>query len=339
MASRTRGLWLGVLAIGVSVAFVRQQSTTYPSWAYGFSTPPSEGGAAGRQGQPGAAGRGGGPPAQPDTTRKTLSGASGSFTLQQIRDQYGPADWFPESHPSMPPVVANGRREAQIAACALCHYPNGKGRPENAGISGLPYTYFVQTIKDFRSDARKSADTRKANTRRMIDIAKAMTDDEIDAAAKYFSSMKWTPWIRVVETDTVPTTRIAAGMFIPLDGAEAGREPIGLRIIEVPESPAATELRDPRASFIAYVPRGSLQKGEVLATRGQCALCHGSNLEGLGPVPGIAGRSPSYTVRQLYDMQRGARTGVWSELMKRIVTPLSVEDMIHLAAYTASRTP
>jgi cytochrome c553 len=143
----------------------------------------------------------------------------------------------------------------------------------------------------------------------------------------------------VVETDSVPMTRIAGGMFTTLEGAEAGREPIGLRIIEVPENAAATELRDPRASFIAYVPRGSVQKGEVLATRGQCALCHGTNLEGLGPVPGIAGRSPSYLVRQLYDMQRGVRVGVWSELMKRVVAPLSVEDMMNLAAYTAGRTP
>jgi hypothetical protein len=32
----------------------------------------------------------------------------------------------------------------------------------------------------------------------MINFAKAMTDDEIKAAAGYFTSMKWTPWIHVV---------------------------------------------------------------------------------------------------------------------------------------------
>jgi cytochrome c553 len=338
MKPKSSVLWVVAPCLaGAALLYAWQQSSAPPSWAYGFATPPSDapqGTAPGGRG-----GRGGAPPGQPDTSKRTLAGTSASFTLAQIRDQYGPADWFPESHPSMPSIVATGRREAQIAACALCHYPNGKGRPENAGIAGLPHAYFVQTMKDFRSDARKSADARKANTRRMIEIAKAMTDEEIDAAARYFGSMKWTPWIRVVETDTVPTTRIAGGMFLPLEGAESGRESIGLRIIEVPENPAATELRDPRAGFIAYVPRGSVQKGEVLATRGQCALCHGTHLEGLGPVPGLVGRSPSYTVRQLYDMQRGVRTGVWSELMKRIVAPLSVEDMINLAAYTASRAP
>ena len=38
-----------------------------------------------------------------------------------------------------------------------------------------------------------------------------------------------------------------------------------------------------------------------------------------GPVPTIAGRSPSYIVRQLYDMQRGNRNGAWTSLMAPVV--------------------
>jgi cytochrome c553 len=71
----------------------------------------------------------------------------------------------------------------------------------------------------------------------------------------------------------------------------------------------------------------------------QCGICHGADLKGLGPVPGIAGRSPSYLVRQLFDMQQGARKGTWSELMKPVVTKLTDEDMLNIAAYTSSRTP
>ena len=37
----------------------------------------------------------------------------------------------------------------------------------------------------------------------MIVIPKALTDADIKAAAQYFGSMKWTPWIKVVETETV----------------------------------------------------------------------------------------------------------------------------------------
>jgi cytochrome c553 len=172
-----------------------------------------------------------------------------------------------------------------------------------------------------------------------------MTDAEIKASAEYFAQIRWTPWIRVVETNTVPKTRSANGMWIPLEGAEAGREPIGQRIIETPENPHETEaLRNPRSGFIAYVPPGSVNKGKALATTGggkttQCSACHGPNLEGLGPVPGIAGRSPSLMVRQMFDMQQGSRKGEWTELMKPVVEKLNADDMLNIAAYLASLTP
>jgi cytochrome c553 len=196
-------------------------------------------------------------------------------------------------------------------------------------------------MADFKNGARKSSDARKANTNLMIAFAKAMTDDEVKAAAQYFGAIKWTPWIKVVETKTVPKTRIAGGMFL-VEGEE--KEPIGQRIIETPENTEATEmLRDARSGFIAYVPVGSLKKGEALVTSGgggkttQCAVCHGADLQGLGPVPGIAGRSPSYVVRQLYDMQQGSRTGTWTDLMKPVVAKLTADDMLAIAAYAAAR--
>ena len=240
----------------------------------------------------------------------------------------------------MPDVVAHGRQPA-VRACGLCHYPNGKGRAENAGVSGLPVAYFIQQMNDFKNGSRKSAEPRKANTNTMIAIAKAMTDEEIKATAEYFGSMKWTPWIKVVETKDAPKTRIAGGLFLKLEGKET--EPLGQRIIEVPDNAEATEmLRDPHSGFTAYAPIGSLKKGEALVTTGAgkttaCAICHGPDLRGLGPVPGIAGRSPSYLVRQMYDMQQGARNGLWADLMKPVVAKLTDEDMVNIAAYTASR--
>jgi cytochrome c553 len=318
-----------------------------PPWAYGFAapavaTPPAAPAPTPPTLPPGA--RGGAPagaPAPDDGTLRHLPGSSGAFTLTQIRDAFGPADWYPGDHPTMPDIVAHGRRP-DVRACSLCHYPNGKGRPENAGVSGLPYSYFMQTMADFRTGARKSADTRKANTNVMIAIAKGMTDEELKAAGEYFSAMKWTPWIKVVEAASVPKTRIAGGMFLRIEGNET--EPIGDRIIETPENVEGTEvLRDARSGFIAYVPPGSVKKGEALVTTGgagkttQCSVCHGPDLRGLGPVPGIAGRSPSYMVRQLYDMQQDVRKGVWSDLMKPVVAKLSNADMLAIAAYAASR--
>jgi cytochrome c553 len=257
---------------------------------------------------------------------------------------FGPADWFPGDHPAMPDVVAKGR-QPEVRACGLCHYPNGKGRPENAGVAGLPVSYFLQTMNDFRSDLRKSAEPRKANTNLMIAIAKGMTPEEIKQAAEYFGSMKWTPWIKVVETSTVPKMRIAGGVHFKIEGEGAGSEPIGNRIIETPDNAEEAELRNPRSGWVAYAPMGSIKKGEALVTNGgngktiACANCHGADLHGLGPVPGIAGRSPSYMGRQMTDMKVGARHGEWTELMKPVVAKLTDEDMVSIAAYLASRTP
>jgi cytochrome c553 len=273
---------------------------------------------------------------------KHLSGSEGAFTRAQISDRFGPADWYPGDHPSMPDVVAHGKKN-DVFACSLCHYPNGKGRPENAGVTDLPVAYFIQQMNDFRSGVRKSAEPRKANTNTMITIAKGMTEEEIKAAAEYFASMKWTPWIKVQETATVPKTRIAGGMFLTLEGGE--KEPLGQRIIETPEDTEATEvLRNPRSGFIAYVPVGSLKKGEALVSTGagkttRCGVCHGEDLKGLGPVPGLAGRSPSYLMRQMFDMQQGARHGVWSDLMKPVLSKLTEDDLLSISAYAASRKP
>jgi cytochrome c553 len=318
--------FLLVLLVLFGVALSSSAADGPPDWAYG-TTP-----------QTGAARS----PKPPDDSLKHLAGSAGAFTTAQIYDRFNPADWFPDAHPAMPDVVAHGRKP-DIWACALCHYPNGKGRPENAGVSGLPLSYFIEQMHEFRDGQRRSADLRKKNTGVMIAIAKAMTDDEIKASAEYFGSMKWTPWIKVVETNTVPKTYTNVGMFLPLEGNE--KEPLGQRIIETPVDVEASEgLRDPRSPFIAYAPFGSIAKGKALVTRGNgktlaCGACHGQDLKGLGPVPGLAGRSPSYLVRQMYDMQQGTRHGSWTELMKTVVSGLSQEDMLNIAAYTSSRTP
>jgi cytochrome c553 len=133
------------------------------------------------------------------------------------------------------------------------------------------------------------------------------------------------------------------------EGADAGVEPIGERIIETPERTHDTEfLRNPRSGFIAYVPPGSLKKGESLVMNGvtggggkvtACTVCHGSDLRGLGPVPTLAGRSPSYTARQLYDMQRGNRNGLWTPLMAPLLADLGPDDLLTAAAYLASLRP
>ena len=301
-----------------------------PPWAYGFETPPPPGATPPPPG-----------PANTDQSLHSLPGATGQYSRAQIANRFGPADWFPGDHPQMPPVVAHGK-QPDVWACSLCHYPNGKGRAENAGVNGLPEEYFIHTMLDFRNGNRKSSDPRKNNTNLMRQFAQNMTDDEIKAAAGYFGAMKWTPWIKVVESKTAPKVKPSNGLFI-VEGKEM--EPLGDRIVETPVDGEATEvLRNPHSPFVAYVPIGSVKKGQMLVTKGggktiACGTCHGADLRGIGPVPPLAGRSPSYLMRQMFDMQQGLRKGTWTELMKPVVEHLTTDDMLDIAAYAASQNP
>src|SRR5262249_55754840 len=117
------------------------------------------------------------------------------------------------------------------------------------------------------------------------------------------------------------------------------------RIIETPVNVEDTELRrNPRSGFTAYVPPGSVKKGEALVTTGNgkitpCTACHWVDLKGLGPVPTIAWRSPSYLGRQLYNRQHRNRTGTRTPLMAPVVSKLTEDDILNAAAYLAALQP
>ena len=271
-----------------------------------------------------------------------LPGASVELKMPQIRDLFSPPDWYPTDHPAWPEVVSKGRRP-DVAACGYCHLPNGQGRPENAGIAGLPAEYIEQAMSDYRNGLRKSSEPRMGPPARMLIIGKAASAEEAHSAAVYFASLKFRPWIKVVEAKLVPKTHAAGGMLI-VDEPKI-MEPIGNRIIETPEDLERTELRDSKSGFIAYVPPGSIKKGEALVNSGgngktvRCTICHGADLKGLGQVPPLAGRSPSYVARQLWDMQAGNRKGPWVALMKAAVSKLTIDDLVSIGAYTASKQP
>jgi cytochrome c553 len=283
--------------------------------------------------------------------------------LAEIRNVDNPTgggnvvDWFPDDHPNpMPDVVRYGPAALGKAgrACATCHLSDGSGRPENASPAGLPAGYILRQLNDFKKDLRHSSDARKANTNTMTMLAKAMSDEEMKEAAEYFSSIRWRPHVRVVETNLVPKTQIQGELFIPT--GEEGAEPIGNRIIEVPTDVEQNQvLRSSRGTWIAYVPVGAIRRGKELVTNGgmkvvngqivqgkttACGTCHGEDLLGVAPdVPPLVGRSPSYLARQIFDIQQGARNGSNSNvtLMKMVVDKLTAEDIINITAYLSSR--
>ena len=325
-----------------------------PLWAYGFPTPPAPGEKAEPQRPPSRALR----PNEDEgeqTKPRSLPGSAGSFSLVDIRDGSNVIDWYPEDHPKMTDIIRLGpsKLETGRRGCGFCHLPNGLGRPENAPVAGLPPAYFVQQMKDFRNGLRRSSDPRKPNTNTMIDLARAMTDEEMAQAAEYFGAIKWQPRVKVIETELVPKTRIVGNLYLPTETQRT--EPIAGRIIEVPADEERTELlRDPRTGFVAYVPPGSLARGKQLVRLGgaeivgnqivqgkttACTACHAPDLMGVGNVPPIAGRSPSYLARQIFDIQQGARRGSAVDLMKVAVAKLNADDITAIVAYVASKFP
>ncbi len=294
------------------------------------------------------------PPAPPpapsadDDTPRHIPGSTEAFSMKVIRNSANVFDWFPNEHPPMPEIVRHRRSPGAnpwIGGCAWCHLPNGQGRPENAGLAGLPAGYILEQLADFSSGARKTGDPGKRNTATMAGNAAGLTTQEAIDAANYFSSIKYKPWIKVVETDTVPKYHNVSGFFYAADeGNET--QALGDQILEMPLNAELEEtFHDPHITWIAYVPTGSLKKGEDLVVRGgngktvACAACHGEGLKGNGNFPPLAGRSPSYIARQLYDIQHFTRNGPGTQLMRPVVENLTQDDILAITAYLASLQP
>ncbi len=283
------------------------------------------------------------PPGSAEAAPKKLAGSSRSYTQAQIDDQFNPPDWFPDEHGPLPNVVAKG---IQAQACGSCHLMSGLGHPESANLAGLPVAYMLRQMADFKQGLRKDPKVYEASARaaRMNNIAAGVPDEDMRKAVEWFASLKPAVWYKVVEATTVPKSWVNGGrMRLPLPGG--GAEPLGNRIITMPQDSERVESRDPHSGFIAYVPPGSIRKGESLVKNGgsgktiQCAICHGEGLKGLGDIPRLAGVHPIYIMRQLYDFKVGANTSTAAAQMKQVVDKLTEDDMLAIAAYTGSLAP
>jgi cytochrome c553 len=305
---------VSVLGVGVQTSYTQAPAApaaapSGPTWAFAVPSPNQ-------------------PPAEP-TKEMTVPGSTKKETEAQVDDLFNTVDWFPDLNAPRPDIVMKGRKPDAMA-CGTCHLLSGMGHPESADLAGLPVQYIVNQMDDFKSGMRKDA--------RMSGIAAATTSDEWMQAAQWFSNLKPIPWYKVEEADTVPKTLVTnARMRIPAPGG--GTEPIGMRIIVVPQDTERVLARDPNAGFIAYVPKGSAAKGEMLVNTGgngktiACSICHGQGLKGLGDVPRLAGIHPTYLARQLYNFKSGGNASMSATLMKPVAANLTDEDIVDIAAY------
>jgi cytochrome c553 len=265
-----------------------------------------------------------------------VTGSTREYDSAKIAGNANPPDWFPDEHPSAPRSV---KGDTGIAfACGSCHLMSGQGHPESADLAGMPAEYLIRQMAYYKAGTRR-------DDARMGPIARTTSDEDVRHATEYFAALTPRVWVKVIESATPPKTYIAtAGRHRQLHPG-GGTEPIGRRILEIPADPFRTEVRDPHSGFIAYVPPGSLARGEALVKTGAsgktvpCALCHGETLRGLGEVPRLAGLQPVYIARQLFDLQYGSSAGKAAALMKRAVASLSEDDIIAISAYLGSLSP
>jgi cytochrome c553 len=275
-----------------------------------------------------------------------------AFTAAQLTNLFFVPDWHPATHGPMPEVVAHGRPPS-VFACGYCHMPTGQGRPENAPLAGLPAQYIIQQIADFKSGARRGAPQDYLPSAAMVQIARNLSPTDLSAAADYFAAQRITRRTRVVETARVPKTNAVGWIYVA--EAKGATEPLGQRLLEMTHDLELHERRADGLLYVAYVPFGSIGRGKSLAqpaassthaagTLAQaagtgCIACHGEGLHGVGLVPPLAGRSPTYILRQLVAFKTGARAGPAGEPMKAVVANMKLNNMIDAAAYASSLQP
>lgn len=271
-----------------------------------------------------------------------VTGSTVSYTQAQM-DRISDPDWFPQDHPPAPPIVKVGRKP--VRPCAECHTVSGAGVPATATLDGLPKAYILEQVAAFLAGQRGLGGPETAHD--MYDEARALTLADLQQAADYFSGTPFVPRVHVVETASVPKTHWKYFVLMP-DKGDA-REPIGERIIETPVNFNDYSLSDGRVGYVAYVPPGSITRGATIAAKGEgsaasCESCHGPKLEGqtmpgIGVVPPLAGRSPTYIARELILFRLGRRTDAAAAPMLAEVSHLTLDDMIGVAAYAASLKP
>lgn len=263
-----------------------------------------------------------------------VTGSTVTYTQAQLKD-LDDADWFPADHPPAPQIVREGRKPAM--PCAECHLISGVGVPATASLDSLPKAYILEQIAAFRAGERGMGGPKTAHD--MVEEARALAPADLQQAADYFSRVKFVSRVHVVETATVPKTEWR--YFVLAPGKGGAREEIGERIIETPVNFEDYSRYDGRGEYVAYVPPGSIAAGAKIAAQGTgtaaaCASCHGAKLQGVGDIPYLAGRSPTYLVRELILFRLGRRTNAGAAPMRTEVSHLRLKDMINVAAYAAS---
>ncbi len=274
----------------------------------------------------------------------TLPGSSLVLTQEQIDNPFDTPVWYPDEHEPMPQIVRHGS-EPGTWACAMCHLASGNGHPQSAKLAGNSVDYLLRELQAF-----KNGDRRSYLGPFIDDLHKIGNEADARSAAEWFASLQPRSHQTVIESETVPVTKFDGRSFMRVvadDGeGEVEHEPLGDRIIEVPEDYSKVKARSPHGKFLTYVPPGSIEAGRQIAMNGTrgvaaCITCHGPELKGTALGPALAGAFPTYIVRQLYDFRNGKRKGLadFTGYMSSSSVMLTAEEIVDVAAYIGSLPP
>jgi cytochrome c553 len=284
-----------------------------------------------------------------NSTSWTAPDSHRSYTIAELQNPLSPPDWYPGEHPAMPDIVARGIGATQdsppLLPCALCHLPNGAGHVESASLAGLPAEYIERQFADWRGGARKIAVGNAQKAAFLTALKRRYSAAQISDAARYFAALTPRRWMQIVEAASVPSSAVNSEtlMRLPLPGNQTER--LGRRIVELPVDPLRLVYRDSHSGFLAYVPRGSVANGRALINESDasglppCSTCHGPKLTGSPAAPPIAGRLPTYIVRQLWAFHGTDRRGDTAAAMRLVAARLEPDQMLDIAAYLASLPP
>ncbi|WP_052452579.1 c-type cytochrome [Noviherbaspirillum autotrophicum] len=191
-------------------------------------------------------------------------------------------------------IANSGAPQNGVPACASCHGAKGEGNAASGfpRIAGQPKTYLAHQLAAYAGGSRNNAV--------MAPVAKALTQQQIDAVATYYA--------------TLPPAAPAAS------AQASGQDDKG-------------DKGDKRGQMLAAVG------DEKLGVQG-CVNCHGPGGAGEAPTyPYLAGQHKSYLAAAMGEWKSGARNTDPSMQMNMIAKRLSDSDIAALAAYFSSQPP
>ena len=88
-------------------------------------------------------------------------------------------------------LYRGGNETKGIAACMSCHAPNGTGNQpaKFPALSGQNAAYTLKSLKDYRAGKIRAFDDKDDAGKIMRDIAKKMSDAEMEAVAHYIAGL------------------------------------------------------------------------------------------------------------------------------------------------------